>query len=108
METLVKALFRQQHQGEPYQGPVRVDFEMVYKRPKRLPKDRTWPSCKPDADNVIKLVLDSLNKLAYTDDSHVTEGSWAKRYTVGDEESHVDVILTFLRTHSPRGRRQDG
>lgn len=106
-EKYVKLLAAQVYSGAPWTGAVRVDFEMVYRMPKRLPTDRDWPSCKPDADNVIKLVLDALNRQMYSDDSNVTQGSWLKRYTVGEELPHVDVKVTFLR-RSVRRKRRNG
>lgn len=36
-------------------------------------KNSLWPSKKPDVDNVIKVVLDALNKVAYSDDIQVNE-----------------------------------
>lgn len=36
-------------------------------------KNSLWPSKKPDIDNVIKVVLDALNKVAYSDDTQVNE-----------------------------------
>lgn len=35
--------------------------------------NKLWPSKKPDIDNVIKVVLDALNKVAYSDDTQVNE-----------------------------------
>lgn len=36
-------------------------------------KNSLWPSKKPDVDNVVKVVLDALNKVAYADDTQVNE-----------------------------------
>lgn len=36
-------------------------------------KNSLWPSKKPDVDNVVKVVLDALNKVAYSDDTQVNE-----------------------------------
>ena len=36
-------------------------------------KNSLWPNKKPDADNVVKIVLDALNKVAYSDDTQVNE-----------------------------------
>lgn len=36
-------------------------------------KNSLWPNKKPDIDNVIKIVLDALNKVAYSDDTQVNE-----------------------------------
>jgi Holliday junction resolvase RusA-like endonuclease len=108
-EEYIRHLYRVTSESQkPYEGPVRVDFMIVHKMPKRLPKERWWPSCTPDIDNVIKLVLDSLNGVAYSDDRNVVQGSWEKRYVVGDEIPRVEVTLTFLRRQGARGRYQRG
>lgn len=46
---------------------------------------------KPDIDNIIKIILDSLNGLAYADDKQITKIEASKSYTLGDPE--VWVIL---------------
>lgn len=40
------------------------------------------PTCKPDGDNVIKIILDSLNKVAFHDDSQVCKVNFEKRYSL--------------------------
>ena len=49
------------------------------------------PTKTPDTDNIAKAILDSLNKIAYTDDSHVVSLLVTKRY---DEDARVIVSLT--------------
>ena len=39
------------------------------------------PVLKPDIDNVLKAVLDGLNKIAYSDDTQVIAGSFEKFYS---------------------------
>lgn len=107
-EDYIKLLVRQQWSKSPWSGAVKLNIHIVYRRPKRLPKDRYWPSCRPDGDNVEKLILDSLNGVLYTDDSNVVSVSWLRRYTVGLEEPHTDVEVTLLRPQGARGRYNDG
>ena len=49
-----------------------------------------FPSKKPDADNIAKIVLDALNGVAYEDDSQVINLSVQKRYS---EEARVFVHI---------------
>lgn len=42
------------------------------------------PTKKPDIDNIIKIILDALNGVAYTDDKNVVYVSAEKRYDVFD------------------------
>ena len=71
------------------QGPIRARIEIYYSVPKsyskrkiEVIKDGTdYPMKKPDCDNVVKIVLDSLNKIAYDDDKQVVELTVLKRWT---------------------------
>lgn len=40
------------------------------------------PAVKPDADNILKLVLDALNGIAYSDDQQIVEASIEKWYAL--------------------------
>ena len=48
------------------------------------------PTKKPDIDNVIKIILDALNKMAFRDDSQITKLEIEKRYA---EEEKVLVEI---------------
>jgi Holliday junction resolvase RusA-like endonuclease len=49
------------------------------------------PTKKSDADNIAKIVLDSLNKIAYYDDAQVVELEVKKIYA--QSEPYVDVLI---------------
>lgn len=51
------------------------------------------PTKKPDVDNIIKIVLDGLNGIAYADDKQVAIVSCTKEY---DEQERVEVIIKSL------------
>ena len=67
---------------------VSVDVTAIYPIPKTATKasiaaideGKILPKKKPDIDNVIKIVLDSLNGIAYKDDSQVVMVSGKKLY----------------------------
>lgn len=73
---------------QPIDGPVQMYFRAVFEIPKSWSeKKRTdailgviRPTGKPDTDNLIKVVADSLNGIVYRDDSQITEISGSKRY----------------------------
>ncbi len=48
------------------------------------------PVKKPDMDNIIKVIADALNKLAYYDDSQIVSTTINKYYA---EQPHVDVEI---------------
>lgn len=65
--------------------PVRVEVVAIFKRPKRLFRQRDPDElvdclAKPDGDNVLKACLDALNGVAYEDDNQVVECSVRKLY----------------------------
>lgn len=54
-----------------------------------------YPTAKPDADNVAKLICDALNGIAYHDDSRITTLTVLKRYA--DEEESPCVMVWVSR-----------
>lgn len=53
------------------------------------------PTKKPDADNIVKIIADALNRAAYYDDAQIVRLSYSKVY---DEVPHVDVVIEDLIT----------
>lgn len=74
-----------QHFGDK---PVQVGIKAFYEIPKSFSKKKKeaaaareiYPTTKPDCDNIIKVVLDALNGLAYDDDKQVVSVSCEKYY----------------------------
>lgn len=72
------------------EGRVKVDIVAYFDIPKstskkkeaEMLKDNISPTKKPDADNIIKIVLDAMNKFAFKDDTQVTILNIEKRYDV--------------------------
>jgi Holliday junction resolvase RusA-like endonuclease len=97
-ETLVGFSYRNSARGYKFTSPVRVTVRAFHKPPKskskRVVEDmlngRILPTKKPDADNVAKIVLDGLNKVAWEDDTQVVEMMVIKRY---GEEPMVAVTI---------------
>lgn len=46
-----------------------------------------------DVDNMLKLVLDGLNKVAWVDDNQVVEAGGRKRYTGDKSSAHTEVVI---------------
>ena len=97
-ENLVKMNYINQA-GKYFLGPVRARIEAYYKIPKSYSKKRVQaikegkeePTKKPDADNLAKIILDSLNSTAYKDDSQVIELTVIKRYTERMERVEFEI-----------------
>ena len=103
-ENLVKLCFREAAASDK---PVRAQLEVYHEIPKSTSKsrqgamllDRIYPTKKPDADNIAKIVLDSLNGIAYKDDSQVVELIVNKSYSKRGQP-YVFVRLSAM----PEGR----
>lgn len=97
-ENWIKFCYKEQD-GKYLDGPIRVRIEVYYQIPKSYTKGKrlackhniTPPCKKPDADNIAKIILDSLNKIAFDDDSQVVDLTVIKRWTEGIER--VEFIL---------------
>src|SRR5262245_39573917 len=80
-----------------FKGPVRAELDFLFHRkafPKYMGTLRMPRIAKPDADNLIKAVLDALNGLAYKDDSQVFALAVSKMYAAEGEVPGVLVTLT--------------
>lgn len=101
-ENWVRINYKDQF-GEYLEGSIRARIIVYYKVPKSYPKKRIQairegleqPQKKPDADNIAKIILDSLNKIAFDDDSQVVELIVIKRYT--EEVERVEFELEEIK-----------
>lgn len=66
--------------GKMHEGPVAVAVYIFRGLPKSTPKRvlREMDTVRPDADNVLKQVMDALNGVAYEDDRQVVSGHVVK------------------------------
>ncbi|EIF5083621.1 RusA family crossover junction endodeoxyribonuclease [Clostridium perfringens] len=98
-EKLVRDCYKQQD-GRYLEGPIKALIIAYYKIPKSYSKKSVQairdglekPTKKPDADNIAKIILDSLNGIAYKDDSQIIELRIIKRYTEDDERIEFELI----------------
>ena len=49
------------------------------------------PTKKPDIDNIVKIILDSLNGIAFKDDNQITKIEVEKVYTFDEERVYVKI-----------------
>ena len=88
-ESLVRTIFLQS-KHELLEGNVKVNIIAYYKIAKSTSKKQkalmldhsVRPTKKPDLDNIAKIILDSLNKIAYNDDKQVVELNVQKYYSL--------------------------
>ncbi|MBN3369111.1 RusA family crossover junction endodeoxyribonuclease [Clostridium botulinum] len=97
-ENWVKLCYQQQCKGEKLTGEVVAFINAYYVIPKSTSKKNKKdmlagnirPTIKPDVDNIAKVILDSLNGLAYKDDKQIIFCAISKWY---GENPKVEVIL---------------
>lgn len=110
-EERVKEAWREAGEPRWFDAPLVVDLEAFYARPashflangEYSKQGREASVCvkKPDLDNVIKLQLDALNKLAFDDDAQAVEVRLRKRWAPGRSSWSVLTIGVF--TPGPEG-----
>lgn len=88
-ETLVKLTYLEKYRGSPAMDkPLILRMVAWYQLPGSWSKKkrekallgRLLPTVKPDLDNIVKIICDALNSLAYTDDKQIVELAVSKRY----------------------------
>jgi Holliday junction resolvase RusA-like endonuclease len=74
------------HKGDPLKGPIEVRCEFIFEpaasasKTKKAAMNGKAHTQKPDTDNLIKLLLDSGNKVLWGDDSQVASLSGKKTW----------------------------
>lgn len=85
--------------------PFRAKILVVFEPPKSTSKKKRFEligneyTKKPDSDNIAKIILDSLNGLAYKDDSQVSTLSIIKQY---GGENAIFVELEEIESNNVR------
>ena len=101
-EELVRQSFLRQNNNEDikdYGGNVKINLRACFKPPKGTSKKKHKELLgkpflhKPDIDNIVKIILDSLNGIAFKDDNQVSIMKVEKVY---DEEDKVEVEIEYL------------
>tara|TARA_R110000824_G_scaffold107223_2_gene253277 strand:- start:111 stop:401 length:291 start_codon:yes stop_codon:yes gene_type:complete len=93
----------------PSEDYCKLEVVAVFPRPKRLlrkkdPEERMWHGSKPDIDNVVKSVADSLVMAGVIrDDTQVVELSARKVYATKSEGPCVEIKLSSIDSAGPTG-----
>lgn len=87
-ETQIKNEYYLQEKKYYSKEPLSIKIRAFYEIPKSWSKKKKAiatdlrPMVKPDLDNIIKVVLDALNKVAYADDKQVCRIYSEKYYSI--------------------------
>ena len=99
-ENLIKQYFKIKYpRYVPLENRVSVKIMAYFKIPKSTTKkDKTLieegklsPTKKPDIDNIVKIILDALNKMAFKDDNQITKLEIEKFYTEDEEKVVIKI-----------------
>lgn len=103
-EVLVRMEYAYQCKNFRFRDDAQLDLRILayYSIPKSTSKKKRIdmigrtirPTKKPDMDNVVKIIADSLNKAAYKDDSQIVDCQCRKFYA---EEPRVEVRITEVK-----------
>ena len=84
-ERLVGWQCRSVYKGKPLTTALKLTVRVFFKLPKRTVKEKgDWHTNRPDLDNVIKGITDSLNGIAYEDDSQIVKIEATKQWASED------------------------
>lgn len=100
-ENLVKYIY-QKECGKMHEGYISAKITAYFPIPKNTSKKKRnemaleiiRPTSKPDTDNIAKIVLDSLNGIAYKDDSQVIYLNVEKYYS---DNPRVAIEITQIK-----------
>ena len=93
-ETLVEQYFLLKYpKFKMLEGRIKVSIVAYFSIPKNTKKsdinemldNNISPTKKPDIDNIVKAVLDSMNKFAFKDDNQITKLEVEKIYSLEDK-----------------------
>lgn len=97
-ERLIATSYRE-HGGNSHDGECTVKVTAYFTIPKSWTKAKKMevvsrglsPQTKPDIDNIVKVVMDGLNGVAYHDDKQVVRVVAEKRYSQTTEGLDIEV-----------------
>ena len=99
-ENLVRVMYREAARGKRFTDEDMLDVRIIVyygipkstskKKRKMMLEHKIRPTKKPDWDNVGKIICDSLNMVAYHDDSSIVDAQVRKFYS---ENPRVDVTI---------------
>lgn len=106
-ENWVKTCYLEKYKGQKLlEKPLKVKIIAYYDIPKSTSKKKQkmmldneiFPTIKPDADNIAKSILDSLNGIAYLDDKQVVKLIVEKYYaTIANVAVMIEEIENGIR-----------
>ena len=76
---------------KPFTYPVSIKLTIMRAKPKSASKKVTEPITRPDLDNYIKLYLDAMNTIVFSDDALIVDITARKKFAVCGAGAHIEV-----------------
>lgn len=98
-KAAIRAAAAAVYTAAPLTGPINLAATLVFPRPKSMiwktrPMPRVPHTSRPDVENAIKALLDSLTGIIYVDDAQVCSLFAGKYTAAGDEQAFTEVVIT--------------
>ena len=99
-ETLIEQYFLMKYpQYKVIEGRAKVRIQAFFEIPKSTTKKQkegmleniVSPTKKPDIDNIVKVVLDAMNKFAFKDDTQIVKLEVEKLYSNSEEKLVIQI-----------------
>ena len=87
----------------PLDGALGIEVVFYLSRPKnetKLQRSRTWHTVRPDADKLLRAVLDPLSKIVITDDARIALVRVEKRYAATPDAIGAQITVIQLQQGS--------
>ena len=93
-ESLIEQYFLLKYpRFKALEGRIKINIIAYFSIPKTTKKadinemleNNISPTKKPDIDNIVKAILDSMNKFAFKDDNQITKLEVEKKYSLEDK-----------------------
>lgn len=88
-ERTVRYLLLSKFYGKPFEGPI--ELRVTFHLEKGSTVKRKYPAVRPDLSNYVKILEDSLNGYAYTDDAQIVSLVAQKRYSSGPAKISLSI-----------------
>lgn len=97
-ESYIKMAYLEAAKGTYLTGPLAMKVTAYFQIPKSISNKKREamlsgvirPTIKPDADNILKSIADSLNKVAYDDDKQIVSCIFDKFYS---DRARMEIII---------------
>ncbi len=97
-ENYIKMAYLEAAKGAYLTGALAMKVTAYFQIPKSVSKKKrddmlsgvVRPTVKPDADNILKSIADSLNKVAYDDDKQIVSCIFDKFYS---DRARMEIII---------------